>query len=267
MERHSNPLHTVPPAVAAQFARHDERFDGQFDQTITLIDPQRVDIDPGTSSVLPRRVGVDGWEDINVLAPPVDHNFWYADIEYLGGFRAESTESGIVFTGTATLPADASTWTLVKTGFGARIRYGLDPERIPESASGRWISAPFADLRGGLWGVTGTPDITTPDLVARCWMHLTQEIFQFTLGGELPLAKKSLPLPIIEEGNHGVEVHAAMPGAVTFPSLLLDDLNPADTLWARLTVWFDIQVQGAGSMIGGDASVILNAFQWPLQPA
>lgn len=234
---------------------------------MTLIDPQRVDIDPAIRDVLPRQVGIDAWENINVVASPVDHSFWWADIEYLGSFHTQSTQSGLTFTGTATLPAGASTWTLVKTGFGARIRYGLDPERVPESPTGRWISAPFVDLRGGLRGITGTPDITTPDLVAKCWLHLTQEVFQFTLGGELPLAKATDRFTIIEEVNHGIEVHATMPGVLTFPALLVSNLNPAATLWARLTVWFELHVQGAGSQISGDASVILNAFQWPLQPA
>jgi hypothetical protein len=119
-------------------------------------------------------------------------------------------------------------------------------------------------------GLPGDDDITTGDLWSKCWLHRNQQIFQFGFGPNGPapiiLAQANEVETLIHEEDGDRPVHVGLPGFKWMPPLIFGNVNLASTLWARLEVRFDIQTEGAGSLLWLDPEVIIRTFQWPLVP-
>jgi hypothetical protein len=71
---------------------------------------------------------------------------------------------------------------------------------------------------------------------------------------------------LIFEEDGGRPVHVGLRGFQFMPPLMISNINPRLSLWARLEVRFDIQTEGAGSLLWADPEVLVRTFQWPLNP-
>ena len=205
-----------------------------------------------------------------ILDPPapVDSTFWWARTDWSipEHMWANWADDGLHFTGGPT-HHDGD---LFNTSFGATALFGLAKERIPPSSSGRWISTPHVELFGGLLGYTGDDDIFTGDLWSKCWMHRRQTIlqFQFGMGGSVPVIVGNAEehQVLIFEENAERSIHVNLPGFQLMPAVVIGGFNSAYDLWAQVEVRFDIQLEGAGTLLWADPEVLFRAFQWPLQP-
>jgi hypothetical protein len=152
--------------------------------------------------------------------------------------------------------------------FGAVALFELQADRIPMSLSHRWLSTPYVELFGGLFGYTGDDDILTGDLWSKCWMHRDQQLYQFGFGPDGPTqiilgqAHESETLIFEEDGDQSV--HVGLRGYQWMPPVTFGYIYPTRSIWARLEIRFDIQTEGAGSILEINPNVLLRAFQWPL---
>lgn len=198
----------------------------------------------------------------------IDNSFWWARTDWFnpGDFRADFRSDGLHFTRGITHHSGS----LRIDRFGMVAAFELQPARIPHSASRRWRSTPYVELFGGVLGRTGDNDITTGDLWSKCWMFRRQTLLQFGLGptGPVPIIigeGRDSQLLIFEE-NQDRTVRAGMPGFQWMPPVDFGNINMASSLWVHLEVRFDIQIEGAGSLLWTDPEVLIRAFQWPLIP-
>ena len=65
-----------------------------------------------------------------------------------------------------------------------------------------------------------------------------------------------------EDGDRSVR--AGLRGFQWMPPVTFGGVNPNSSLWARLEVHFDIQTEGAGSLLWLEPEVLVRTFQWPL---
>ena len=65
-----------------------------------------------------------------------------------------------------------------------------------------------------------------------------------------------------EDGDRTINV--GLRGFQWMPPVLFGNLNPALSLWSRVELRFDIQTEGAGSLLWIDPTLILRTYQWPL---
>jgi hypothetical protein len=198
-----------------------------------------------------------------------DHDFWLAESQWWhpGDWTADLRADGLHFTGHLTHDSGD----LRFANFGSVSFFELQPERIPPSASGRWRSAPHIELFGGMIGQTTDGDIFTGDQWSKCWLYLRQTLLQFHFG-------PTGPVPVVVGQTLGGrnlffldgESLTAFPrfsGFEGMPWVDFGNINTASlSLWAHLEVRFDIQVEGAGSLVWTDPDVLLRGFQWPLIP-
>jgi len=197
---------------------------------------------------------------------PTDHSFWWAETRWFvpPSVRPEWRSDGLHFFGGPTHHSGD----LFNTNFGAVSFFELQPERIPHSPSGRRVSAPHVELFGGLLGYTGDDDITTGDLWAKCWMHRRQTLLQFHFGptGPVPVVvgEAREHQSLIFEENRDRAVHVDLPGFQWMPPVTFGNVHTGLSLWAHLEVRFDIQLEGAGTLLWADPEVLLRGFQWPL---
>lgn len=220
------------------------------------------------------------WDTELSVPDHTDPTFWWARTEWWhsnrnpaepdedssASFRADLRKDGLhFFGGVTTHDGD-----LYKDVFGAVAVFELQPERIPQSSAGLWRSTPHVELFGTLLGYTGDDDIFTGDLWSKCWMHRSQQIFQWGFGqnGPVPivLGQADEHQSLIFEENAERTVHVGLPGFQWMPPVTFGGINIANSLWARLEVRFDIQTEGAGSLLWLDPEVLLRTFQWPLTP-
>lgn len=200
--------------------------------------------------------------------PPLDPTFWWAKTGWTTtrGVTAGHFDDGLHFTGGPT----SHDGDLQFYSFGAAADFGLSHERIPFSGIGRWRSTPHVELFGGLVGRTGDDDIFTGDLWSKCWMHRTQRIFQLIFGDSGPvervLGESHETETLIFEENADRTVHTRLRGYQWMPPVEFGGINPSDDLWARIEIRFDIQLEGAGTLLWADPEVLLRTFQWPLTP-
>lgn len=199
---------------------------------------------------------------------PTDHSFWWAETRpFLPSHMASRWgNDGLHFTG-------GPTWhngNLFNTNFGAYVFFEVQPDRIPQSGSGLFSSTPYVELFGGLLGYTGNDDITTGDLWSKCWLHLRQTVLQFGFGptGPAPivLGNAETHETLIFEENADRSIHVNLPGFKPMPSVIFGGVNRANSVFVHLEVRFDIQLEGAGTLLWCDPEVLLRTFQWPMNP-
>lgn len=199
---------------------------------------------------------------------PADHSFWWAETRPFvpGSVTPRWGDDGLHFTG-------GPTWhsgDLFNTNFGAYVFFEVQPDRLPQSPSGLFSSTPFVELFGGLLGYTGDDDIFTGDLWSKCWLHLRQTVLQFGFGptGPVPivLGNAETHETLIFEENAERSVHVNMPGFKPMPAVIFGGVNRSLSVFAHLEIRFDIQLEGAGTLLWCDPEVLLRTFQWPMNP-
>jgi len=199
---------------------------------------------------------------------PTDPTFWWARTDWWQPDHMSSfmSNEGLAFTGGVT----THDGDLHYASFGAVALFELQADRIPMSLARRWLSTPHVELFGGLLGYTGDSDIFTGGLWSKCWMHRDQQLFQWGFGehGPVPLirgqAHETETLIFEEDGERAV--HIDLRGFQWMPPVFCSNIAPGDSLWARLEVRFDIQTEGAGTLLWADPRVLLRTFQWPITP-
>jgi len=245
----------LPPEFAQKLRDlNRKRFDRVRDKLNR--DPYKLPLDPGIFDFKPVQPG------------PTDPTFWWARTDWWGPdhVSAGMSSEGLNFTGGVT----THDGDLHYASFGAVALFELQADRIPMSLSRRWLSTPHVELFGGLLGYTGDSDIFTGDLWSKCWMHRDQQLFQWGFGPTGPVAvirgqaHETETLIFEEDGDRAV--HVDLRGFQWMPPVSFSNISPGDSLWARLEVRFDIQTEGAGTLLWLDPRVLFRTFQWPLTP-
>ncbi len=228
--------------------RINDRIKERLDREVTLKNPFELHL----------------WDSKPPQPPLTDPTFWWARTDWYipDHFFAGMDNEGLRFTGgVSTHDGD-----LHNNSFGAVALFGLQPARIPMSMSGLWRSAPYVELFGGL--LAHTADYLLEDAWSKCWMHLDQQLFQwgFSENGPAPivLGQKHESMNLIFEEDEDRTVNVGLPGFQLMPPVTLANINRTATLWARLEIRFDIQTEGAGSLLWLDPHLLLRTFQWPL---
>lgn len=217
-------------------------------------------------------------DDTGDTPEPSDSTFWWANSQFyatsrrgpspdkgsFSSFSGKFDKDGLhVYGGVTTHDGD-----LYFDNFGIVALFELQSNRIPGSPSGRWISSPYIETYGALLGNTGDGDIFSGDLWSKCWIHLDQQIFQVGLGQNGPapiiLGQGHDTEKLIDEEDKGRTVNVPLRGFQFMPQVIISDIRPAASIWARLEIRFDIQTEGAGSILYLNPEVLIRTFQWRL---
>lgn len=204
------------------------------------------------------------WDSKPAEPAVTDPTFWWARTDWWhpGHFSAALDNDGLKFSGGVT----THDGDLHNDSFGAVALFELQADRIPMSFSGRWISTPHVELFGGL--VAHTANYVFEDAWSKCWLHRDQQIFQWGFGqsGPVPivLGQAHESETLIFEEDQDRTINVGLRGFQLMPPVSFINVNRASSLWARLEIRFDIQTEGAGSLLWIDPQVLLRTFQWPL---
>lgn len=206
--------------------------------------------------------------------PPISRDFWWArtDSFHTSHFGSEFRSDGLVFTGGPN-GTPSSNWLgdtdLIHAHFGAVAMFEITPARLPSSPSGRWFSEPFVDIVGGLLSRTTSGAFPSGDSWSKCWMHLDHQLFQWGFGPNGPepivLGQAHSTEHLVNEEDDERTITRSLPGFQLMPNIMFGGLNLTQSLWARLEVRFDVQVEGAGSLLWCDPVVRLVTHHWPLR--
>jgi hypothetical protein len=213
--------------------------------------------------------------DWNLLHPAPDPpEFWWASTQPFdtSGHTMGWRDDGLHIVGGPKL----DTWNGERhENFGAVAVFTIAADRFPRSAppSGWWLSAPFAELFGGMVVYSPDYDLLEGHGIASVQLHLRQTLFQFDIGehgpGRIVLGEGvSDGSWLISLEDTGYSSHQAMPGGISVPKVRFQETNRAkqDTLFAEVEVRFDIHLKSAGALVWCDPEIILRNFQWPLTP-
>lgn len=200
---------------------------------------------------------------------PPDRNFWYASGRMFATqpYSVSNESDGFVFKGMY----NHSSGDLIKLSFGWTLAYELQAERVPPSASGRWRSAPHAEIFGRLIG-SSQDSWGWGDDWCKCWMVRRQTAFQFVFAP--PGADNR---HIIGERVDAQQIFFSEdapfnrdwfgPGFQSMPELILTHPFPAQSIWVDLELRFDIQLEGSAQLwIWPNQRFLVRAFQWPAEP-
>ncbi|AYC30980.1 hypothetical protein D3880_00635 [Pseudomonas cavernae] len=215
----------------------------------------------------------DRFSDLVFTVPTkVDPYFWWAETTPILMPRTEVQwrDDGMHVTGSGPKVDDRNG--TISASVGAVARFALQPERIPESKSGRYLSSPHVELFGGL--VLHAPDTDWFQItgVASCNLFLKQTIYKWLFGppgsGPKIVAQQSSGRQLLYLEEAGFSRHVEMPGFELIPAVSFtnQDFNNTVTLWADVEVRLDIRLRAAGALCWCDPEILLRHFQWPLQP-
>ncbi len=220
------------------------------------------------------------WDSSPPPPEPNDPTFWWARTDAYGSKRnahitpgsASGSGSNFDFAfASEGLKFFGSVYThdgkLYFDRFGATALFELTSDRIPHSRSGLWRSTPYVELTGGLFGYTGDSGIFTGDLWSKCWMYRKQEIYQFGFAASVSTlgAAEEIEQLVFEE-NEERSVNPRMRGFQWMPPVTFGRVDPNASLWSRLEIRFDVQTEGAGTILALDPIILLRTFQWQLTP-
>jgi hypothetical protein len=225
-----------------------------------------------TSRASPFVVGIGDLLDVDLhTAAPLagDPNFWYASGRMFADppFTAAAESDGIVFRGMK----NHDSGDLIKLRFGWTFAYELQAERVPPSATGRWRSAPHAEIFGRLIG-SSQDSLGFGDDWCKCWMVRRQTAFQFVFAPPGASNRR-----IIGERVDAQEIFFSEDapfyrdwygrGFQPMPELILTHPFPAQSIWVDLELRFDIQLEGSAQLwIWPNQRFVMRGFQWPAQP-
>ncbi|MEV8043658.1 hypothetical protein AB0P02_07430 [Streptomyces griseoluteus] len=134
--------------------------------------------------------------------------------------------------------------------FGLSALYELHSNRTPPSATGRYRSAPFADMVGKLEAATGN-DFLSGDNWSKCWMHLKHSLWVPIFGGlkYLGPGPQDQITNLANLSQDGQRQEIPMSRRWFFPSITFNasELYPDLSIWAYTEISFDVQLEGNGS--------------------
>ncbi|WP_442496835.1 hypothetical protein [Methylobacter sp. sgz302048] len=223
-----------------------------------------------------------GWRDRVGIVPPMvvvfpppavtDHSFWWAQTAVSSiapDTRADFRDDGLHFFGG---PKVNNYDGEMHTSFGATALFALQPERIPTSASGWFMSSPHVEIFGGIVAFAPDWDLIQGNGIASCNLVLRQTVFQWKFGQSGPVAGIVNQAESNEQWiylkNTGYSRHANMPGFKPIPPVGFHEsqFNRNEQLMAEIEVRFDIYLNTTGALLWCDPEVLLRNFQWPLVP-
>jgi hypothetical protein len=205
-----------------------------------------------------------------------DHSFFFAETQpfVTADMTGQFDAKGLHFTGG---PKVNDYDGVLNASFGARVRFTLEPERLPTSVIGTFISSPHVELFGGIVAFAPDWDLIQGDGIASCNLVLKQTVFQFRFGETGPVEWIVGQNTIGSDGklwnvslkNTGSSRSLALPGFQEMPSVKFhsSDFHPNEVLFADLDIRFDIQLKAEGALAWCDPEVLLRVFQWPLLPS
>jgi hypothetical protein len=211
-----------------------------------------------------------------VLDPPepVSHDFWWAHTDWFHtrDFSSSFRDDGLAFFGGPN-GTPSSNWLgdtdLLHAHFGAVAWFEIKPERLPSSPLGRWLSEPSVDISGRVLARTTSGSFPNGDSWSKCWLHLDHQVFQWGFGPDGPvpivLGQRHEVVQLVDEEDDERTLPRQMNGFTPIPGFMFSGILPAQSLWARIEVRFDVQIEGAGSFLWCDPEVRLVTHQWPLR--
>ncbi|ALL68566.1 hypothetical protein K788_0000403 [Paraburkholderia caribensis MBA4] len=160
------------------------------------------------------------------------------------------------------------------TSFGATSQFSLQPERIPDSASGWYSSAPHVELFGGVVAFAPDWDLIQGNGIAQCNLTLRQTIYQNTFGQTGPV-RVVVAEAIIQDQwqiylkNTGSSRHLDAPGSRPLPGVTFNvsNFHPWEVLWAETEIRYEIYLNTEGALVWCEPDMIIRNFQWPLAVA
>lgn len=220
---------------------------------------------------------IDAWTkplpylDLFFPKPAVtDHSFWWAEsrVSSLPPMtRTEFRESGLFFFGGPKVnDYDGE----MHTSIGAIARFALQPERMPQTSSGWFLSNPHVELFGGVVAYAPNWDLIQGNGIASCQLVLRQTLFQWKFGPTGPVAG------VVGEAvatdpwrlylkNTGFSRRQDLPGFKPMPPVGFHQSRLApQELWAELEIRLDIYLNTTGALVWCDPHVLMRTFQWPL---
>jgi hypothetical protein len=191
---------------------------------------------------------------------PRDPTFWWADSHAYSsaGVNSSFEPDGLHFSG----GFNRDDQSLLLCSFGGVARFELQWDRIPDSPSGRWTSAPHVELFGGLLAFTDAGNFWTGDCWSKCAVTRRQTILQFGLGGEVVRGEHKEEESLVDEDGRSRTISKPMPGFQPMPMVVFGGLT-IGSVWAELEVRFDIQLEGNSFLWIDPAVLLLRTFQWP----
>jgi hypothetical protein len=198
------------------------------------------------------------------LPERADTSFWWARHEWGWplDLNANLRSDGLHFWGTIFHHSGD----LRNGSFEYRSFFELQPDRIPSTPTGRYLSAPHMELFGRIEGYTGDCDITTGDIWSKCWMHRRQKLFQPTFGGVKVLGERlEVQNLYFLECDDGYRPFT-MPGRQNWPAIVFNrsELLYNLSIWAEMHLFFHFQLEGHGAHLKIAPDIIVRGFQWPL---
>jgi hypothetical protein len=199
-----------------------------------------------------------------------DSTFWWA-ITYANqapDMTADFRSDGLYFFGGPKINTYDGE---MHTSFGATAQFSLQPERIPSSASGWFVSAPHVELVGGVVAFAPDWDLIQGNGIAQCGLTLRQTVYQNAFGQNGP-ARVVVAESIVTEPwsiylkNTGYSRHLDAPGSISVPAVTFQgsSFHPWEALWAEIEVRYDIYLNTEGALLWCDPDMIVRTFQWPL---
>ncbi|MFJ3881560.1 hypothetical protein ACIPW5_29430 [Streptomyces sp. NPDC090077] len=159
--------------------------------------------------------------------------------------------------------------------FGARVRFELQPRRMPDAPTGRYRSDPTMGLVGGVTGYVGDGDYLSGDRWSNCWLHRKQTMYQFGFAAPGDDNRKIIAISeapaetifFIERtlADDSVLDFHTFSGQFPMPSVTFtrNDIVPTQSIWVELELMFHVQLEG-NSLFWIDRELLLQVFQWPL---
>jgi hypothetical protein len=197
-----------------------------------------------------------------------DPSFWWAHWHgfVTAPFTGEAQADGTHLRGKKT----SDSGSLQRLTYGVVSRYELQADRIPQSSTGRWSSAPGAELFGDLLAWTGEGDIFAGDCWSKCWMVRRQTLFQWIFGppgsGPKRIGEAVEVQNIFFEENRNRAQSHRLPGFQAMPVVVLPNIFSGASIWADLEVRFDIQLEGNALHWIDPFDLLVRLPQWPLLP-
>jgi hypothetical protein len=150
------------------------------------------------------------------------------------------------------------------------MQFGLGPDRMPAGGGTRFFSVPLVRMNGPIKGHTSTDLWELDDFWAKCWLHITQNVY---VGSTLVASQTEVRTLMFLESSLDYQT-ISLPGFVLAPraDFILDR---SKSLGIDVIFSFDTQVEGEGSDVhlGEPRSgqelladgVVLDTPQWEIQ--
>jgi hypothetical protein len=181
-----------------------------------------------------------------------------------GGLMAANLPDGTHFWGKCSYRGDR----LIRFSVGATSHFELRPENIPESATGRYHSAPPGDANGSIGGMTGPYSfpLHADDKWCHCFRIFRHALWQNVNGQWRCLGERYQNETTIHlENVWGIgQKIVPLAGWMASPEF---DFTPDRTLsvWAQVEIRFDVELEGdAVISFGDDAArgVVVRVCGW-----